>query len=216
MNSFLFSIFILFSAVIHCQVNSSSINQSDTTKPVAPMITHFSTTDSTIIVNWEYFQVNKLDSNFLIRSTEVDKKIIFKWKSDISTDRFIDKVDSNGTYEYQIVTKNSVEKISKSLKSSVDFQNYPPPAINNVKVNVNTSESYVELSWEKPLIEVISYDIYRGLTKDNMNLIEVISPESEGVFVDRDLQNNNKYIYSIQYISADGLYSPPSYIYVDF
>ena len=217
MKNLLFLFLILVSTFIYGQEElNSKISSENNTAPIPPMITHIESNDSLIFVNWEYFQVNQLDTNILVRISDHDSTTIFQWTSVITTDQYIDRVKSNGTYKYQIITKDSSGNSSKSVIDLVYFHNGKTPTIENIQVFPNDAEKLIKLTWEKPPVGVISYDVYRGKNKQDMELIKSLSPESDRKYVDKDLTQGTTYIYSIQYISVDGIMSTPKYVEVKF
>jgi hypothetical protein len=210
---------MLVSDLSFCQnldTENKAVNTKDAVSPRAPYINHIEQVDSSIVINWENNYNSDLYSSYIIQISENNEKILFEWSSDSIVDQFIYTPDTTGSYQYQIFVKDSAGNVSKTQPENIYFDDGKTPVIKNIQVSPHPNRGYISLTWDTAKVNVLFYEIYRGKTKNDLDLIKSISPQDKQVFIDKDLTENGTYIYSVQYISEDGIYSSPSYIQVEY
>jgi hypothetical protein len=145
-------------------------------------------------------------SEIIIERSIDDKKFekIFFIKANDSTAFFTDSVLSRGEgYYYRTRTVDDANNFSVS--ESVYLKNTIPETKTNqlVKVTVDRTRKFIQLSWEPLKESVYSYTVYRAKKGENLRSLKTFSGAITTI-TDRNLAISNEYIYAVKAMLTDG------------
>lgn len=194
------------------------IIKPDTIAPSPALLTSISKEDNLIHISWERSSSIDLKNGSLIRKVEQESDTLYTWTPDTIVDSFNDIPDrAEGHFTYYIISEDQAGNEAYSNKISIHYESGIRPSLDSVKGFADRSKKQIKLEWKKANYKVFSYDIYRGKSKEQMELVKTIEAEGSSLeYVDRNIYINNTYIYAIKYITTDGVHSVPYYVEVEY
>lgn len=188
----------------------------DTIPPSSALMTSIKKTDSTINISWERSVSTDLQHSSLLVNVKGKVDTLLSWTPDTLVDSFIDYPSQvKGHLTYFIISEDHSGNIAKSNEISLFYESGIRPPLDSLNGIADRSNKQIVINWPKANYEVFSYDVYRGKSEDNMELVKTIDSQSNLLeFVDRNIYINNTYVYAVKYITEDGVHSIPKYVKV--
>lgn len=180
----------------------------DTISPVSAVLSSVSVKDTMLKIKWVNSSSEDVKNNYLVRkmsSSQIDTVLV--WNDTITT-YFDKRVNPGRGYTYEILTYD----LSGNLAASQSIYRFFEPGyrkpLKGVSAQVNKEKKGIELSWQKPNDKVYSYVIYRAKKGEKLLPLKTITNHID-FFIDKNVNINNSYTYSVKYINENGIHSLP-------
>lgn len=153
---------------------------------------------------------------YLIRTTSDVKDDLELLLGDYTINSYTDEVPESGTYTYTIMAcaangKNSFSPQPLNLTITVEQQKNEVSGFNSY---VDQTRNYIELSWRKnPKAQL--YRIYKAENEGSMTLWREVEPNQNRI-VDEAISPDNRYTYTILFLSEEGRPSLSKTIMVNY
>lgn len=182
------------------------------TKELPKSIEHIEATKDLpkmIKINWSPLKQKDFNQYYLYRGKDIDSS--FKMIAKLYNNHFTDKIDEDAkVYFYRVsaVDKDGLE--SEHDKTTVMGMTLPKPEA-PVVTGIKLIGSGVELSWKKTDTRIKSFTIFR---KERKNWFKETTKEYKNIyktsFVDKNINPDTTYIYTVYGIDENGIVSKPS------
>ena len=183
-------------------INSDTILglKPDTIPPVPCVLKSVEMTEKGLLVSW-------------IESDSEDRQLSTLWRNNQEIGSFEGEYMDTSlmfgkTYTYQLKTadKSGNESLSNDISQFYE-PGYRPSIEATVKKNVE--QKRIELSWKLPKEKLFSMEIYKGLKGEKLRYWKTIRETDETAIFDENVRIGEDYVYSIKYITKDGIHSIP-------
>jgi len=190
-------------------INSDTILgvKPDTIPPVPCVLKSVEISEKGLLISWiESDSEDRLSSTLFRDNVEVG---IFEGE-------YIDTSLTFGkTYTYQLKTEDQSGNESFSNKISGFYEPGFRPSL-DATIKKNIEKKRIEISWNLPQEELYAIEIYRSLKGEKLRYWKTIKETGDTTIFDKNVQIGEDYVYSVKYITKDGIHSIPSELEISY
>lgn len=181
----------------------------DTIAPVPAMLRAPIAADSTIRLSWINSSSEDIRGYVLIRYSGNTADTLLRWSDTLTF--YTDRTPVPGNpYRYQILSSDKSGNSSLCAARQLYYEPGYRKALSGLKAEIRSQEKCILLTWQAPVGEVFSYQIYRTSGDGKPVLFKTIEDGQLIQYSDPTTVSGNTYRYSVKYILRSGIHSLPA------